>query len=129
MYDLDANIRDLYPIEMHFENKQEKDINYFKELDRIILLKSKKINRRVIKKRIIYKKNKTKSILAFVITKFNGVKMFTFNIIEEIDAENKFKSISKKNRQLLEKCIKIQNDNDFEYVRNIIDKYLDKVLE
>lgn len=33
IYDQVINIRDFYPIETHFENKNEEDIKYFKKLD------------------------------------------------------------------------------------------------
>lgn len=128
IYDQDINIRDLYPIEIHFENKKEEDIYYFKELDKIVLSNSKKISRRVTKKEIVYKKNKSRSILSFAITKFRGVKVFTFDDIDEYDLEKRFITISKKNCKPLEKCMRIQNDDDFEYIKKIIDKYLDKVL-
>lgn len=127
-YDQDINIRDLYPIETHFENKKEEDIITFKELDKIILSSSNKVSRRVTKKEIVYKKDKYKSILSFVITRFNGVKIFVFNDIEEYDNDNRFITISKKNCKPLEKCMKIKNDNDLEYIKSIITEYLAKVL-
>ena len=76
----------------------------------------------------MYKKDKYRSILSFVITRFNGVKIFVFNDIEEFDDKNKFITISKKNCKPLEKCMKIQNDNDLEYVKSIITGYLAKIL-
>lgn len=76
----------------------------------------------------MYKKDKYKSILSFVITRFNGVKIFVFNDIEELDNKNKFITISKKNCKPLEKCMKIQNDSDLEYIKSIIMEYLKKVL-
>ncbi len=128
IYDQDINIRDLYPIETHFEKKKEEDIQHFKELDKIVLSNSKKISRRVTKKEIVYKKDKYRSILSFVITRFNGVKIFAFNDIEEFDNKNKFTTISKKNCKPLEKCMKIQNDNDLKYAKTIVTKYLTKIL-
>lgn len=128
VYDQEFNIRDLYPIEIHFEQKQKEDIERFELLNKMILSNSKRINRRVTKKEIVYKKDKAKSILSFIITKSEGIKMFAFNYIEEFDLESRFITISKKNCKPLEKCMKIKNDNDLEYIKMIIDKYLKKAL-
>ena len=66
--------------------------------------------------------------MSFIITKYNGVKVFAFNNIDEFDEYKRFITISKNNRKPLEKCIKIQFNNDLDYIKTIIKKYLNKVL-
>ena len=43
VYDQEFNIRDLYPIEIHFEQKQKEDIERFELLNKMILSNSKTI--------------------------------------------------------------------------------------
>lgn len=127
-YDLDINVRDLYPISIHTEDKDEKDVERFKKLNDIILNHNKRISRRVTKKEIVYKKDKSKSIVSFIITKHKGIKIFTFKEIEDLDIKRKFYTISKSNCKSLEKCSKIKTEDDLKYVSLIITDYLDKVL-
>lgn len=127
-YDMDYNIRDLYPIEIHLENKNENDISKFENLNSFILSLNDKITRRVTKKEIVYKKNKSKSILSIILTKNSGIKLFVLPIVEELDFNNKFFIISSGNRKPLECCIKIRDDEDLKYVKLIIKKYFQKIL-
>ncbi len=127
-YDSNINIRDLYDISIHTKDKSTDDIDRFDELNRLILNYSKKVTRRVTKKEIVYKKDKYKSILSIVITKHEGLKIFTFKDISSFDIEKKFYEISKGNCKPLEMCTKIKNDEDLKYVSLIINEYLDKIL-
>ena len=127
-YDLDINVRDLYPISIHTEDKDEIDVKRFNKLNDIILNHSKRISRRVTKKEIVYKKDKSKSIVSFIITKHEGIKIFTFKKIEDLDNERRFYSISKSNCKPLERCYKIKTDEDLNYISLIMKDYLDDVL-
>lgn len=129
VYDEDVNIRDLYPIDIHFNNKKKDDIERFNKLNDIILSNSDNISRRVTKKEIVYKKNKSRSILAFKIRAHGGINIFTFKDIEKYDVYNKFITISKKNCKPLEKCFCIKSDDDLKYIELVIDKYLSIVLD
>lgn len=129
VYDEDVNIRDLYPIDIHFKNKNKDDIERFNKLNDIILSNSDNISRRVTKKEIVYKKNKSRSILLFKLRTHGGINIFTFKDIEKYDVYNKFITISKKNCKPLEKCFCIESDEDLKYIELIIDKYLSIVLD
>ena len=54
--DYSSNIIDLYPLESHLSNKNESDVMLFNKLNDFILSYSNRINRRVTKKAIVYKK-------------------------------------------------------------------------
>ena len=123
-FDENINIRDLYPLEDHFKNKKLDDINRFNKLNEIILSTSDRISRRVTKKEIVYKKDKFRSIVSFKIKRYGGINIFLFKNVEEVDEFNKFITISKKNCKPLEKCFCIESDEDFKYIKLIIDKYL-----
>lgn len=62
-YDEDINIRDLYSLEINISNKREFDISRFNLLNDFILEFSDNKTRRVTKEEIVYKKNKSKSIV------------------------------------------------------------------
>lgn len=92
-YDNNINIRDLHPSETQFEAKKEEDIDRFKILNDLILSNNKRFSRRVTKKEIVYKKDKSRCIVSFIITKKSGIKMFALVSIEEFDYKNKFITI------------------------------------
>lgn len=127
-YDLDINIRDLYPIDIHTNNKDIDDIKRFNNLNEYILLLNSNISRRVTKKEIVYKKNKSKSIITIQISKRKYLKIFLLNAIEEFDIENRFITISKNNCKSLQKLFKVECDNDLIYIKEILLKYIKKIL-
>ena len=127
-FDENINIRDLYPIDIHLKDCNKNDLKRFNRLNEI-LLSNDKISRRVTKKEIVYKKNKSRSIISFKIKKLGGINIFLFKDVEKIDAFKKFITISKKNCKPLEKFFCIENDDDLKYVELIIDKYLEKILK
>lgn len=121
-YDLNVNIRDLYPLSIHIDNKNEKDINRFNVLNDLILGLDDRISRRVVKKEIVYKKNKSKSIIAIRI--FNDyLNVYMSDLVEDIDFKNKASVLAKSNRKPLDRVFIIKNDNDIEYVSDIIKGY------
>lgn len=66
---MDINIRDLYSNNIHTDNKREEDVERFKQLNDFLLNFNDRINRRVTKKEIVYKKDKCRSILTIQISK------------------------------------------------------------
>lgn len=127
-YDMDIHIRDLYPIETHTDNKNALDVERFNELNEYILLLNSNISRRVTKKEIVYKKNKSKSIITIQISKRNYLKIFLLDEVKEFDKENKFKTISKSNCKVLQNLFKIKNNNDLIYTKDVLLKYIRKIL-
>ena len=127
-YDLDINIRDLYPIEIHYTNKSSEDIERFNKINEIMLQINDRISRRVTKKEIVYKKDKSKSILSIQISKRKYLKIFFLPAVEDFDYESKFTIISRSNRKPLERLFKIKSEEDFKYMVPIIKKYIKKVL-
>lgn len=127
-YDTDINIRDLYPIKIHYENKNPIDIERFCKLNNIILKCNDRISRRVTKKEIVYKKDKSRSILSIQICKSKYLKIFVLPIIENFDKDAKFKTISKSNNKPLDRLFKIKSEEDYVYIVPIIKKYITKVL-
>ncbi len=125
-YDLDINIRDLYSLEIHTKNKNIEDIKRFNNLNEYILLLNSNISRRVTKKEIVYKKNKSKSIISIQISKRKYLKIFLLKDIEAFDNENRFITISKSNCKTLQKLFKIVNDDDLAYIKDILLKYINK---
>lgn len=127
-YDLDFNIRDLYTIDIHTNNKQKENVERFYKLNKFILSINNIISRRVTKKEIVYKKDKSRSILSVQISKRDYLKVFALEQIEQYDYDNSFKTISKGNCKPLKKLIIIKNDSDLKYLFEVIKKYLKKVL-
>ena len=81
-----------------------------------------RISRRVVKKEIVYKKNKSKSIIAIRI--FNDyLNVYMSDLVEDIDFKNKASVLAKSNRKPLDRVFIIKNDNDIEYVSDIIKGY------
>ena len=128
-YDPDINIRDLYPLEIHTKDKDETLVNYFDKINDLILNYDSRINRRVTKREIVYKKDKSKSIVAIRISKKGYIKLFVNGNINEYDNQNKFDTVPEKTNKPLNKVLKIYNDSDFHYLETVIFKYLSKVLQ
>lgn len=129
MYDDNINIRDLYPLEIHLKDKRELDIIRFKDLNDYILKINKRISRRVTKREIVYKKDKSLSIITIQICKRGYLKVFLNNKIIEIDNKNKFETIPKSNCKPLEQRMKIYTDEDISYLKNILKEYVKRTLE
>lgn len=127
-YDTDINIRDLYPINIHIDNKRKEDIDHFNQLNDFILNFNDRVSRRVTKKEIVYKKDKSRSILTIQISKRGYLKTFVLPCVEKYDFLHLFKTISKSNCKPLEKLILIKDDKDLKYLIEIIKQYLKKVL-
>ena len=104
-YDLDINIRDLYPIDIHTNNKSKENVDRFYQLNKFILSSNNRISRRVTKKEIVYKKDKSRSILSIQISKRDYLKVFVLEQIEQYDYNNSFKTISKGNCKPLKKLM------------------------
>lgn len=128
VYDNDINIRDIYPLETYIKNKKSSDLNNFYKLNELILKISKRINRRVTKKKIVYKKDKCKSIISIIITKNNGIKLFALDAIEQYDKLHKFFTIPKSYRDPLTQCLNIKSNEDLNYLKEIINEYINSVL-
>lgn len=127
-YDSDINIRDLYPLDIHTTDKRIDDVNRFNNINDLILKHDNRISRRVTKKEIVYKKDKSRSVISIQISKRNYLKVFMLPDVEEFDLYNKFNVISKGNCKPLERLLLIKEDQDLDYLKLIIDKYIDKVL-
>ena len=127
-YDLNVNIRDLYPLDIHTNNKNENDIKIFYILNDFILNYNKRINRRVTKKEIVYKKDKSKSIVSIKLTKMKGVQLFVSKEIESIDNEKCFFTIPKTNKKPLQKCIKIKGNEELSKILKLMTEYLEIML-
>ena len=127
-YDMDINIRDLYPINIHTDNKREEDVERFNQLNIFLLNFNDRINRRVTKKEIVYKKDKCRSILTIQISKRGYLKVFALPCIEKYDFLHLFKTIAKSNCKPLEKLILIKEDKDLKYLIETIKQYLKDVL-
>ncbi|MDO4962669.1 MAG: hypothetical protein Q4E75_01000 [bacterium] len=124
----DMNVVDLYPIEKHYDNRPQIDIDRFNQLNDIILSISPKLCRRVTKKEIVYKKNRIKNVISIIFTKNQGLKIFVNNEMENFDINENFFTISKGNRKPLEKCMKIMTEEDFSYIKKALKNYLDKII-
>ena len=123
-YDLDMNIRDLYPINIHTENKRKIDVDRFNILNELILSLNEGINRRVVKKEIVYKKNKSKSIIAIKL--FNDyLNVYFSDLVENVDLNKKVCILSQSNRKPLDRFFVVKNDNDIEYLSKIIKEYVE----
>jgi len=123
-YDLDINIRDLYPLSIHTDNKRKIDIDRFNHLDKLILGLDDRITRRVVKKEIVYKKNKCKNIIAIKI--FNEyINVYMSDLVEQIDYKNKVSVLAKSNRKPLDRVFMIESDKDIKYVSEIIKDYME----
>lgn len=128
-YDLDYNIRDLYDIKIHTENKNVEDVERFNELNKIILSLNSRISRRVTKKKIVYKKDKSLSIISVQISKRNYLKLFVKEYIKEFDEYMKFIEIPKSNCKPLNYMMKVRNAEELKYAIEKIRKYIQKVLK
>lgn len=128
LYDSNINIRDLYPISIHTNEKKIEDINLFYELNDIILNLNDRISRRVTKREIVYKKDKSKSIIAIKITKNDNIRIFMLPIVDKFDINKQFNMIPKASNKPLCKYIKISNNEDINYFKLIIIDYIDYVL-
>lgn len=128
LYDSNINIRDLYPISIHTDEKKIEDINLFYELNDIILNLNDRISRRVTKREIVYKKDKSKSIIAIKITKNDNIRIFMLPIVDKFDINKQFNMIPKPSNKPLCKYIKISNNEDINYFKLIIINYIDYVL-
>lgn len=127
-YDLDINIRDLYPIDIHTNNKPKENVDRFYQFNKFILSINNIISRRVTKKEIVYKKDKSRSILSVQISKSDYLKVFVLEHIKQYDYNNSFKTISKGNCKPLKKLMIIKNDSDLKYLFDVIKKYLKKMF-
>lgn len=107
-YDEDIHIRDLYPLEIHTSNKRKIDINRFNLLNDFILGFSDNITRRVTKKEIVYKKNKSKSIVTISIKK-DYINIYTLSNIEKFDINKKILGVAGTSRKPMNKRLIINN--------------------
>lgn len=121
-YDEDINIRDLYPLEIHTSNKREIDINRFNLLNDFILEFSDNITRRVTKKEIVYKKNKSKSIVTISIKK-DYINIYTLSNIEKFDINKKILDVAGTSRKPMNKRLIINNEEDMYYAQKILKSY------
>ena len=83
-YDMDINIRDFYPINIHTDNKREEDVERFNQLNIFLLNFNDRINRRVTKKEIVYKKDKCRSILTIQISKRGYLKVLHYHVLRNM---------------------------------------------
>lgn len=121
-YDEDIHIRDLYPLEIHTDNKREIDINRFNLLNDFILGSSDNITRRVTKKEIVYKKNKSKSIVTMSIKK-DYINLYTLSDIERFDIKERLEDVPEKSRKPMNKKLIITNEEDMYYAQSILKNY------
>lgn len=124
----DYNIRDLYPIEQHLCNKSDLIKKWFNELNKLILESNIRINRRVTKREIVYKKDKIKSIISLVLSQKGYVKLFISSKVTLIDEEVKFFIIPKGYCKPLERCLIIDNETTFNYAKSHLIKYIDLIM-
>lgn len=115
-------------MDLHTEDKDSKDIIRFFKLNDIILKNNNRISRRVTKKEIVYKKDKSRSIVTIQILKNGGLNLFLSNKLSSLDNEKKFITISKSNCKTLDSCFKIINDDDLKYIESVITDYLDNIF-
>lgn len=123
-YDLDINIRDLYPIDIHIQNKDKYDIQLFNKLNEFILLYDKRISRRITKKSIVYKKDKSKSILSIELTKTEHIKIYI--LLDEFsdDKLKRFVKISHNTKAPFKRCMTVNDEDDLNYLINLLKNYL-----
>jgi len=128
-YDSDINIRDLYPIEIHLEGKREEDIKRFNILNNQMLEFSPRISRRVTKKEIVFKRDKIKSIVAISFSRnYKCLRLFLLPSASKFDINKKFITVPKNSKRTLDMKLLIRNEYDFEYAKNILNKYLEETL-
>lgn len=122
-YDLDINIRDLYPIDIHIQNKDKYDIQLFNKLNEFILLYDKIISRRITKKSIVYKKNRSKSILLIELTKTKHIKLYI--LLDEFseDKLKRFIKISYSSKIPFKRCMTINDEKDLKYAIKLLRNY------
>lgn len=121
-YDEDIHIRDLYPLEIHTNNKREIDISRFNLLNDFILGSSDNITRRVTKKEIVYKKNKAKSIVTMSIKK-DYINLYTLSNIERFDINERMEDVPENSRKPMNKKLIITNEEDMYYAQRILKNY------
>lgn len=121
-YDEDIHIRDLYPLEIHTSNKREIDISRFNLLNDFILGSSDNITRRVTKKEIVYKKNKSKNIVTISIKK-DYINLYTLSDIERFDINEKLLDVAETSRKPMNKRLIINSEEDMDYVQKILKSY------
>lgn len=121
-YDEDIHIRDLYPLEIHTYQKKEIEINRFNLLNDFILGFSDNITRRVTKKEIVYKKNKSKNIVTISIKK-DYINIYTLSNIERFDINKKILDVAERNRKPMNKRLIINNEEDIYYAQKILKSY------
>lgn len=121
-YDEDIHIRDLYPLEIHIYQKREIEINRFNLLNDFILGFSDKITRRVTKKEIVYKKNKSKSIITMSIKK-DYINLYTLSDIEKFDINEKLEDVPENSRKSMKKKLIITSEEDMYYAQKILKNY------
>ena len=127
-YDLDINIRDLYPLDVHTKNKKECDIELFNNLNKFVLSYDKRISRRITKKTIVYKKDRSRSILSVDITKTEHLKLFILSKQLKHDTKEKFVEISLNSKMPFKSCMTINDNNDLKYAIKLLKKYLNYEL-
>ena len=96
------------------------NVDYVYEVELIVI--------KDLEREIVYKKDKSKSIISLRISKKGYIKFFTNENIDELDIDNKFNTVPEKSNKPLNKVLKIYDDNDYKYIETIVFKYLDKVL-
>ena len=84
------------------------DINRFNLLNDFILGFSDNITRRVTKKEIVYKKNKSKSIVTISIKK-DYINIYTLSNIEKFDINKKILGVAGTSRKPMNKRLIINN--------------------
>ncbi|MGN1000323.1 MAG: hypothetical protein ACI4OG_00090 [Bacilli bacterium] len=121
-YDENIHIRDLYPLEIHTNKKRKIDVNRFNLLNDFILGFSNNITRRVTKKEIVYKKNKSKSIVTISIKK-DYINIYTLSNIERFDINKKLLDVAERSRKPMNKRLIINNEEDMYYAQKILKSY------
>ena len=121
-YDEDIHIRDLYPLEIHTSQKREIEIIRFNLLNDFILGSSDNITRRVTKREIVYKKNKSKSIITISIKK-DYINLYALSDVERFDINEKLEDVPEKSRKPMNKQLIITSEEDMYYAQKILKNY------
>lgn len=126
--DYSSNIIDLYPLESHLSNKNESDVMLFNKLNDFILSYSNRINRRVTKKAIVYKKDKCKNIISIRISSIKHIIVYVSDDIYECDCNLNIIDIKSQSYIPFKKVIYINNISELSSLIMSLTKYLNKSL-
>lgn len=127
-YDTDINIRDTYPLEKYIENKNSIDISHFNILNDMILNFNSRITRRVTKKRIVYKIDKCKNIVAIDIKKINYINLFFAPSIIDKKYDDVLVKVPENSRMPLCRKFIIKDASGLDLAKEMLDEYLKKAI-